>query len=115
LGLTSISLLPLSSSLPDDDAVVTLAEHEVWRGSPLEISCSPAANRLVVWPAEGEAVPYPITGDGTSMTLATAELPVGEIVVVAELTDGTSYALRGMIRAERQPPRAASTRTRTRP
>jgi hypothetical protein len=70
---------------------------------------------VAVRPAEGEEVVYPITGDGTSMALATVDLPVGESVVVADLTDGTSYTIRAAIHPELQPPRAPVTRNRTRP
>jgi len=99
-------------------AEVTLARVAVEPGEDLVLSASPAALRVELRPEGADPIVIELPGGSETVTVETSDLEPGRLVVVAELEDGTSFALRAsiarpaVVEGDPQPPRAGGDHVR---
>jgi hypothetical protein len=80
------------------DAEVYLDQTSVQVGDDLVLHCNPPALRVEMRTADGEVLDHEVgDNDGNQVVLSTEDLPVGELIIVAELEGDISYSLRARI------------------
>ncbi len=77
------------------EAEVTLLDNNVAPGQDLVLTCTPQATAVELRPAGQEPIRLTVNQDeGEAIHIATTGLPEGELILIAELVNETSYALR---------------------